>query len=238
MRRHLRLLGQLYRSDRCLRCSAVGEADRHGSAWRGWHRAGAGLRRVPVSPHGRDGLAERAPVSCRAARHYRRLSCPVPAAWAPWRRVEIPAAANGGGGAMSAMLRLAHVSRRFGGVVAVNHVLFELHAGEVVWLIRPNGAGKTTLVNLITGMHRLGGGEIWYGRERIDHLSPDRIARRGIARTFQVVQPFPHMTVLENVTGGALFSGGALTNPEAKDRAMGHLEFTGLCPLGQRPACP
>jgi branched-chain amino acid transport system ATP-binding protein len=137
---------------------------------------------------------------------------------------------------MSAMLRLAHVSRRFGGLVAVNDVSFELHAGEIVGLIGPNGAGKTTLVNLITGMHRLGGGEIWYDRERIDHLSPDRIARRGIARTFQVVQPFPHMTVLENVTGGALFAGGALTIREAKDRAMEHLEFTGLSTLAERPA--
>jgi len=137
---------------------------------------------------------------------------------------------------MSTMLRLAHVSRRFGGLVAVNDVSFELHAGEIVGLIGPNGAGKTALVNLITGVHRLGGGEIWYDRERIDHLSSDRIARRGIARTFQVVQPFPHMTVLENVTGGALFAGGSSTIREAKYRAMEHLEFTGLSALAERPA--
>jgi len=137
---------------------------------------------------------------------------------------------------MSAMLRLANVSRRFGGLVAVNDVSFELRAGEIVGLIGPNGAGKTTLVNLITGVHRPGGGEIWYGRERIDRLSPDRIARRGIARTFQIVQPFPHMTVLENVAGGALFAGGAPTIREAKDRAMEHLEFTGLSALAERPA--
>ena len=137
---------------------------------------------------------------------------------------------------MSAMLQLANVSRRFGGLVAVNDVSFELRAGEIVGLIGPNGAGKTTLVNLITGVHRPARGEIWYDRERIDRLSPDRIARRGIARTFQIVQPFPHMTVLENVAGGALFAGGAPTIREAKDRAMEHLEFTGLSALAERPA--
>ena len=64
------------------------------------------------------------------------------------------AAADGRGGAMTAMLRLANVSRRFGGLIAVNNVSFELRAGEIVGLIGPNGAGKTTLVNLITGVHR------------------------------------------------------------------------------------
>src|SRR5262249_50729425 len=205
---HLCLLGQLYRPDRRLRRSSVGKADRHGSARRSWHRAGGGLRRVPVSSHGRAGLAQLAPVSCRPPRHHRGLSRPFPAAWAPWRWV---GAANGGGGAMGAILRLANVSRRFGGLIAVNDVSFDLRAGKIVGLIGPNGAGKTTLVNLITGVHRPGRGEIWYDRERIDRLSPDRIARRGIARTFQIVQPFPHMTVLENVTGGALFAGGAPT---------------------------
>ena len=65
---------------------------------------------------------------------------------------------------------------------------------------------------------------------------PDRIARRGIARTFQVVQPFPLMTVLENVTGGALFAGGVPTIGAAKEKAMEHLTFTGLSHLAERPA--
>src|SRR5205807_6848666 len=108
----------------------------------------------------------------------------VPAGWAARCRLGAAvAAAKTGGGSMSAILRLAHVSRRFGGLVAVNNVSFELKAGEVVGLIGPNGAGKTTLVNLVTGVHRVGAGEIWYGGERIDRLPPDRIARRGIART-------------------------------------------------------
>jgi branched-chain amino acid transport system ATP-binding protein len=137
---------------------------------------------------------------------------------------------------MSAILRLANVSRRFGGLLAVNNVSFALEAGEVVGLIGPNGAGKTTLVNLVTGVHRAGAGEIWYADERIDRLSSDRIARLGIARTFQVVQPFPHMTVLDNVTGGALFAGGVATIRAARDKAMEHLEFTGLAGLAARPA--
>jgi branched-chain amino acid transport system ATP-binding protein len=146
------------------------------------------------------------------------------------------AAASRRGDTVSAILRLANVSRRFGGLLAVNNVSFALEAGEVVGLIGPNGAGKTTLVNLVTGVHRAGAGEIWYADERIDRLSSDRIARRGIARTFQVVQPFPHMTVLDNVTGGALFAGGVATIRAARDKAMEHLEFTGLAGLAARPA--
>jgi branched-chain amino acid transport system ATP-binding protein len=137
---------------------------------------------------------------------------------------------------MSAILRLANVSRRFGGLLAVNNVSFALQAGEVIGLIGPNGAGKTTLVNLVTGVHRAGTGEIWYADKRIDRLSSDRIARLGIARTFQVVQPFPHMTVLDNVTGGALFAGGVATIRAARDKAMEHLEFTGLAGVAARPA--
>src|ERR1700747_1235096 len=130
------------------------------------------------------------------------------------------AAAKGRRSAMTVMLRLPLGSRGLRCLIAVNDVSFELRSGEIVGLIGPNGAGKTTLVNLITGVYRPSAGEIWYGGERIDRLSPDRIARRGLARTFQVVQPFPHMTVLENVTGGALFAGGVPTICEAKDRAM------------------
>jgi branched-chain amino acid transport system ATP-binding protein len=134
------------------------------------------------------------------------------------------------------MLKLNGVTRRFGGLLAVNNVSFALDAGEIVGLIGPNGAGKTTLVNLITGVHRLSAGEIRYRDERIDRLPANEIACRGIARTFQVVQPFPRMSVLDNVAGGALFAGGVPSIRAARERAMEHLQFTGLAALAERPA--
>jgi branched-chain amino acid transport system ATP-binding protein len=137
---------------------------------------------------------------------------------------------------MSALLDLRRVSRRFGGLLAVNSLSLELQAGEVVGLIGPNGAGKTTLVNLITGVMRPSAGQILYRGERIDGLPANAIACRGIARTFQVVQPFPRMTVLDNVAGGALFAGGVTSIRTARERAMEHLRFTGLANVADRPA--
>lgn len=137
---------------------------------------------------------------------------------------------------MSAMLQLNTVSRNFGGLRALNSVSIELAAGEIVGLIGPNGAGKTTLVNVVSGVLRVSSGEIVYRGERIDRLRADEIARIGIARTFQVVQPFPMMTVLENVAGGALFAGGKSTIKEAKDMAMESLAFTGLASFADQPA--
>jgi branched-chain amino acid transport system ATP-binding protein len=137
---------------------------------------------------------------------------------------------------MTVLLALERVSRRFGGLLAVNNVSLALRPGEIVGLIGPNGAGKTTLVNLITGVHRPSAGEIRYRGERIDRLPPNQIACRGIARTFQVVQPFPRMTVLDNVAGGALFAGGVATIHKARDRAMAHLQFTGLAGFANHPA--
>jgi branched-chain amino acid transport system ATP-binding protein len=137
---------------------------------------------------------------------------------------------------MTVLLELGRVSRRFGGLLAVNNLSLKLHAGEIVGLIGPNGAGKTTLVNLITGIMRPSAGEIRYRGERIDRLPANQIACRGIARTFQVVQPFPQMTVLDNVAGGALFAGGVATIRAARERAMEHLRFTGLAAFAGRAA--
>jgi branched-chain amino acid transport system ATP-binding protein len=137
---------------------------------------------------------------------------------------------------VSAILELHSVSRRFGGLLAVNKVTLDLHAGEIVGLIGPNGAGKTTLVNLITGVYRPSAGEIRYRGERIDGVPANEIACRGIARTFQVVQPFPRMTVLDNVAGGALFAGGVPSIRAAREKAMEHLQFTGLAALASRSA--
>jgi branched-chain amino acid transport system ATP-binding protein len=89
-------------------------------------------------------------------------------------------------------------------VAAVKQVDFEVTEGEIYGLIGPNGAGKTTLFNMIAGVFPPDGGSIIFAGERIDGLPPDRICRRGIGRTFQIVRPFPALSVEDNVIVGAL----------------------------------
>ena len=105
---------------------------------------------------------------------------------------------------MSAFLSIAGVSKRFRGLVAVDRVSCEVTKGEIFAVIGPNGAGKTTLFNMIAGALKPDEGEIALGGERIDGLRPDEVCRRGIARTFQIVRPFPALTVEDNVMVGAL----------------------------------
>jgi branched-chain amino acid transport system ATP-binding protein len=96
------------------------------------------------------------------------------------------------------------VSKRFRGLLAVNDVTFRVDAGGIVALIGPNGAGKTTLFNMIAGVFTPDQGAITFAGERIDGRTPDAICRRGIGRTFQLVRPFPALTVEDNVLVGAL----------------------------------
>jgi branched-chain amino acid transport system ATP-binding protein len=105
---------------------------------------------------------------------------------------------------MSAFFTIAGVSKRFRGLVAVDRVACEVAQGEIFAVIGPNGAGKTTLFNLIAGALRPDEGTITFQGARIDGLRPDEVCRRGIARTFQIVRPFPVLTVEENVMVGAL----------------------------------
>jgi branched-chain amino acid transport system ATP-binding protein len=129
---------------------------------------------------------------------------------------------------MTALLELRNVSRRFGGLIAVNDVSLKIAEGEIVGLLGPNGAGKTTLVNVVTGVHPATSGSVLFEGRDITRVPPFRIARSGLARTFQIVQPFPKMTVVENVAAAALFAGRAESMAEAFAAARGHLEFTGL----------
>jgi branched-chain amino acid transport system ATP-binding protein len=129
------------------------------------------------------------------------------------------------------ILQLREVSRHFGGLMALDNVSFDLRPKEIVGLIGPNGAGKTTLVNVVTGVFRPNAGRIMFNDRPIDRLKSYSISRLGIARTFQVVQPFPEMTVVENVAAGALFAAGAKDLESAKERAIEHLEFVGLAHL-------
>jgi branched-chain amino acid transport system ATP-binding protein len=105
---------------------------------------------------------------------------------------------------MSALLSIAGVSKRFRGLVAVDRVSCEVMSGEIFAVIGPNGAGKTTLFSTIAGALRPDEGEIRFNGERLDGLRPDEICRRGVARTFQIVRPFPALTVEENIMVGAL----------------------------------
>ncbi|HEY6025118.1 MAG TPA: ATP-binding cassette domain-containing protein, partial [Pseudolabrys sp.] len=105
---------------------------------------------------------------------------------------------------MVALLSVENVSKRFRGLVAVDRLSFEIERGGIFALIGPNGAGKTTLFNMIAGAFAPDSGAITFAGDRIDGLASDRICRRGIGRTFQIVRPFPALSVEENVIVGAL----------------------------------
>ncbi|HEY9640629.1 MAG TPA: ABC transporter ATP-binding protein [Coleofasciculaceae cyanobacterium] len=99
----------------------------------------------------------------------------------------------------SPMLEVQQVTRRFSGLVAVNHVSFSVHQGEIFGLIGPNGAGKTTLFNIVTGLIPPSSGQLIYQGQKITQLRPHRVAAKGIARTFQNLRLFGQLSVLENV---------------------------------------
>ncbi|TMG47413.1 MAG: ATP-binding cassette domain-containing protein, partial [Chloroflexi bacterium] len=103
------------------------------------------------------------------------------------------------------LLAVREISKRFGGVNALAGVTFTVEPGQVLGVIGPNGAGKTTLLNCISGLTRPDAGDIRWEEASIRGMPPYRIARLGIGRTFQIVRPFPSMTVRENTAMGALF---------------------------------
>ncbi|MBS0325829.1 MAG: ABC transporter ATP-binding protein [Proteobacteria bacterium] len=139
---------------------------------------------------------------------------------------------------MDAVLSVNGLSKRFSGLTAVAHVSFELGRGEILGLIGPNGAGKTTLVNLISGALEPSDGELVFEGRSIGGLPPFRRAHLGIGRTFQIMRPFPGLTVRDNVAVGALFGTGGGERDLAKARAIAHekLDFVGLARVADRPA--
>jgi branched-chain amino acid transport system ATP-binding protein len=127
-----------------------------------------------------------------------------------------------------ALLEVEGLTRHFGGLRAVGDLSFSVGQAEILGLIGPNGAGKTTVFNLITGFVRPSAGQIRLEGRSVVGLRPHAVARRGIARTFQIVKPFPGLTVKENVTLAAF-----LRNPvrrEAEAAALGVLERLDLAP--------
>ena len=137
---------------------------------------------------------------------------------------------------MTALLKLDGVSRSFKGLRAIDNVSLTVNAGEIVGLIGPNGAGKTTLVNVVTGMYPATAGRVRLDGRDITRVAPNRIAQLGVARTFQIVQPFPRMTVGENIAAGALFSGGARSLADARARARELAQQVGIGDLTDQPA--
>ncbi len=128
------------------------------------------------------------------------------------------------------LLQLRNVTRRFGGVVALDDVSLDVEQGEIAGLIGPNGAGKTTAFNVITRLYRPESGEVTFDGESLLGTPPHKVVRQGIARTFQNVELFPTMTVLENVLVGAH------TRRGARARVRDVLEYVEIDDLAERPA--
>ncbi len=126
------------------------------------------------------------------------------------------------------MLQAEEIEVRFEGLVAIDGVSLSLEQGDILGLIGPNGAGKSTFVNALTGFQKRTGGVVRLDQIDISDWPADRIARRGVARTFQAVRLFQGLTVLENLAAAAIGSG--LSRPDAEVRALeliGWMDFTG-----------
>ncbi len=133
-----------------------------------------------------------------------------------------------------ALLEIRGLTKRFGGLAAVSDVAFDVEAGEMVGLIGPNGAGKTTLFHLVTGFHRPTAGRVRFDGAVVTGLRPHAVCRLGIARTFQIVQPFPGLSVLDNAAIGAF---NRTRDPAvARAKAREALAVVGLDAQAERPA--
>jgi branched-chain amino acid transport system ATP-binding protein len=131
------------------------------------------------------------------------------------------------------LLKIDHVTRRFGGLVAVRDVSMEVFAGEVVGLVGPNGAGKTTLFRCVVGALRASSGAIWFDGQRIESRPQHALVQRGVCHTHQIPAPFPDLSVRDNVRVGASF--GRLS-ARAHETVASVLERTGLDRIADTPA--
>jgi branched-chain amino acid transport system permease protein len=127
-----------------------------------------------------------------------------------------------------ALLQVRGASKRFGGLQALRDVDLDVREGEILGLVGPNGSGKTTLINVISGFYPLSGGTITVDGAEIGRVAAHDIARRGVARTYQIPRPFVNMTVLENVVLAATFGGPPRRAAEIRDEALHWIGFTGL----------
>jgi branched-chain amino acid transport system ATP-binding protein len=125
------------------------------------------------------------------------------------------------------LLEVRRVTKRFGSLLALNDVEFTLSEHEILGIIGPNGAGKSTLFNVISGLDRPSAGDVVYRGRSLAGLRPDAVCRLGIAKTFQIPQLFPRLTVAENVLVAALYGHGASLS-DARRQAQEWLTFVGL----------
>jgi len=132
------------------------------------------------------------------------------------------------------LLEIKDLTKRFGGLVAVDSLSFVVHPGETVSLIGPNGAGKTTVFNMITGFTSPSSGRVVFGGIDLVGMAPHEVARAGIGRTFQVVKPLRSLTVFENVLVGAFAK--FADRKRASEAAEDTLSFTGLLELRNKMA--
>ena len=124
------------------------------------------------------------------------------------------------------MLSIQKVSKRFAGITAIKDVSFEIERNTIVGLVGPNGAGKSTLLNVISGVYFPSSGSIFFDGNDITNLTPDKVCKLGIAKTFQLVRSFPELTALQNVTVGAMFGNSVKLNmTDARAKAAAKLEF-------------
>jgi branched-chain amino acid transport system ATP-binding protein len=134
------------------------------------------------------------------------------------------------------LLSLEHASLRFGGIVALEDVSLDVREGTITGLIGPNGAGKTTAFNVITRLYRVDSGDIVFDGKSLMRTAPSRVISLGIARTFQNVELFPTMSVLENVLVGAHTVSRFKAESEIRQRALDALELVGVAQHAGRPA--
>ena len=135
-----------------------------------------------------------------------------------------------------ALLSIRDVTRRFGGIVAIDEVSLDVDRGQIVGLIGPNGAGKTTLFNVITRLYKPDSGELEFDGKSLLRTPPHRVVRRGIARTFQNVELFRTMTVLDNVLVGAHSRTKPFQSGDVRKNAREVLDYVGIADVANRPA--
>jgi branched-chain amino acid transport system ATP-binding protein len=137
---------------------------------------------------------------------------------------------------VAALLSLEHVTRTFGGLVALDDVALDVDQGQIAGLIGPNGAGKTTLFNVVTRLYKPDSGQMRFDGKDLLKVPAHSVVRHGIARTFQNVVLFPNMTVLENVLVGTHSRRRFFSERSAKRDALEALDYLGLLPFAGRPA--